>query len=117
MTPFKRDRFTWLAYLMLGYYAYMQASLGPLMPFLGTELNLNYTQRAFHVSAFAFGMVLAGLSAARLTRVWSRHLIFWVGGGVDVELDPLGERRRRRVGDPAAVRRIATTPRCWRSSQ
>jgi len=81
MTPFYRDRFTWLAYLMLGYYSYIQASLGPLMPFLGTELNLNYTERGLHLSAFALGMVLSGLSADRLARHWNRRFIFWVGSG------------------------------------
>jgi fucose permease len=80
MIPFNRDRFTWLAYSMLGYYAFIQASLGPLLPFLGTELDLNYTERGLHGSAYALGMVLAGLGADRLARRFSRHLIFWAGG-------------------------------------
>jgi len=80
MTPFKRDHFTWLAYSMLGYYSYVQGGLGPLMPFLGTELDLNYTERALHLSAFALGMMLAGLSADRLVRRWNRRVLFWGGG-------------------------------------
>jgi MFS family permease len=80
MTAFNRDRFTWLAYAMLGYYSFMQASLGPLMPFLGTELDLNYTERGLHLSAFAIGLVLTGLSADRLARRVNRHFIFWAGG-------------------------------------
>jgi MFS family permease len=78
---FVRDRFTWLAYLMLGYYAYVQATLGPLMPFLRSELNLNYTIAGLHLSAFALGMVLAGLFGERAAQRWGRHTTFW-GGAV-----------------------------------
>jgi MFS family permease len=80
MFSFIRDRFTWLAYLMLGYYAYMQAATGPLMTYLGDELQLTYVQRGLHFSAFAFGMVLAGLTADRLAQRWGRSRIFWIGG-------------------------------------
>jgi MFS family permease len=80
MTLFTRDRFTWLAYSMLGYYSYTQASLGPVLPFLGTELNIDYTVQGFHSSAFALGMILAGLSSSWLARRLDRRIIFWVGG-------------------------------------
>ncbi len=76
---FARDAFTWLAYLMLGYYAYLQASLGPLMPFLSTELNLNYTISGLHFSAYALGMTLAGLSGERAAQRWGRRYTFWGG--------------------------------------
>ena len=79
---FSRDRFTWLAYLMLAYYAYLQSSLGPLMPFLGDELDLSYTVRAFHLSAFALGMILAGLTADAAARRFGRQRVFWAGGGL-----------------------------------
>lgn len=77
---FARDRFTWLAYLMLAYFAYLQASLGPLMPFLGDELNLNYTQRALHLSALAVGMIVAGLTANAAALHFGRRVLFWGGG-------------------------------------
>lgn len=80
MTAFVRDRFTWLAYFMLGYYAYLQSIMGPVVPFLRAELNLNYTVSAFHLSAFAVGMMLAGLSADRLALRWGRYGVFWFGG-------------------------------------
>jgi fucose permease len=80
-SPFVRDRFTWLAYLMLAYFAYLQAALGPLMPFLRAELNLNYTLAGLHFSAFALGMVLAGVSGDRLARRWGRWIVFWGGAG------------------------------------
>ena len=79
MPAFKRDRFTWLAYGMLAYFAYLQAGLGPLMPFLRSELNLSYTLGGLHLSAFALGMIGAGLSGAALAARWGRRLLFWGG--------------------------------------
>jgi MFS family permease len=79
-TTFVRDRFTWLAYGMLAYFAYLQASLGPALPFLRQELNLSYTVAGFHASAMALGMILAGSFADRIARRWGRHLTFWGGG-------------------------------------
>ena len=54
-SPFTRDRFTWLAYLLLAFYTFLEAALGPLMPFLRAELALNYTCGGLHFSAFALG--------------------------------------------------------------
>ena len=86
MTPavtahFMRDRFTWQSYLMLAYFAYLQAALGPLMPFLREELDLNYSVAGFHFSAFALGMVLAGATGDRAAARWGRWRLFWGGGG------------------------------------
>ncbi|MCS7071754.1 MAG: MFS transporter, partial [Anaerolinea sp.] len=83
MTPqtFVRDRFTWLAYFMLAYYAYLQATLGPAMPFLGEELSMSYTVRGLHLSAFALGMILAGMLGDRVAARASRRLTFWIGAG------------------------------------
>lgn len=78
--PFVRDRFTWLAYLMLAYFAYLQAALGPLMPFLRAELSLSYTVAGLHPSAFALGMILTGLIGDHLAQHWERRFIFWSGG-------------------------------------
>jgi fucose permease len=80
MKTFVRDRFTWLAYFMLAYYAYSQSSLGPIVPFLRDELHLNYTVSAFHLSAFAVGMMLSGLTADRFAHRWGRWVVFWGGG-------------------------------------
>ncbi|MBL8146159.1 MAG: MFS transporter, partial [Anaerolineae bacterium] len=78
---FTRDRFTWLAYLLLAYYAYMQASLGPLMPFLAAEMGMSYTVRGLHLSAFALGMIIAGSTAERAAQRYGRSRLLWVGGG------------------------------------
>src|SRR5579871_5292393 len=77
--PFARDRFTWLAYLMLGFYAYLEAALGPLMPFLRSELHLSYTVGSLHFSAFALGTILGGLTSDRVLRRWDRGVGFWSG--------------------------------------
>ena len=79
--PYVRDRFTWLGYLMLAYYAYMQAALGPVMVFLGPELRMSDTLSGLHLSAFALGMIVAGLLADRAAHRFGRARVFWVGGG------------------------------------
>jgi fucose permease len=86
--PFLRDNFTWLAYFMLAYYSYLQATLGPLMTFLRDELKLNYTLASYHFSAFAVGMILAGVLGDRMSRQWGRGLTFW-GGGAGMALGAL----------------------------
>jgi MFS family permease len=78
-----------MAYFLLAYYAFTQATLGPLMPFLRTELNLSYTIAGMHLSAFALGMIGAGLTTDRLTQRWGRWIIFW-GGGLGMALGALG---------------------------
>lgn len=77
--PFQRDRYTWLAYGMLGYFAYLQAALGPAIPFLRAELALNYTLSGLHFSAFAFGMMLSGLATDGLAARYGRARCFWGG--------------------------------------
>ncbi len=79
--PYLRDRYTWLAYGMLAYFAYMQAALGPIMPFLRAELDLSYTLAGLHISAMATGMILAGATGAALAARLGRPAIFWGGGG------------------------------------
>jgi fucose permease len=79
--PFKRDQFTWLAYFMLAYFAYLQtATIGPLASFLRDELKLNYAEGALHGSAYAAGMILAGILGSTITRRWGRSATFWGGG-------------------------------------
>lgn len=77
---FTRNRFTLAAYLLLGFYAYMQTSLGPIMPFVRADLSLNYTVTGFHLTGFAVGMVLAGLTGANVAQRFGRKRIFWGGG-------------------------------------
>ncbi len=79
-SPFIRNQFTLSAYVLLGFYAYMQTSLGPIMPFIRAELSLNYTVTGFHVTGFALGMVIAGITGASMAQRFGRKLLFWGAG-------------------------------------
>lgn len=78
--PFVRTRFTLSAYILLGFYAYMQTSLGPIMPFVRQDLSLNYTVTGLHITGFALGMVIAGITGARFAERVGRRGLFWAGG-------------------------------------
>ncbi len=77
--PLTRDRATWLGYVLIGLYAYLQASLGPVMPFLQSELGFDYTTGGFHFSALAVGVILNGLTADRVVRRLGRQRTLWTG--------------------------------------
>ena len=77
--PFVRNRLTWLAYAMLAYIGFTQSMLGPLMPFLRTELSLSYTLGGFLPAAIAGGLILSGLISDWLARHWGRRVVFWGG--------------------------------------
>jgi fucose permease len=76
---FHRDRFTWLAYLALAVYAYFLNILGPLTPFLKSELNLTYTVSSFHFTAFAVGILLVGIGGHLVIQRLGRPRALWVG--------------------------------------
>jgi fucose permease len=76
---FHRDRFTWLAYLSLAVYAYFLNILGPITPFLKSELNLTYTVSSFHFTAFAIGILLVGLGGHLVIQRIGRPRALWVG--------------------------------------
>ena len=78
--PFVRDRLTWLAYAMLAYIGFTQSMLGPLMPSLRSELSLNYTLGGFLPATLAIGLILSGLFSDWFARLWSRRVVFWMGG-------------------------------------
>ena len=78
-TLFRRDELTWLTFGMLGFYNYLLSGLGPLMPSLREELGLSYTIASLHFSAFAVGMILAGLVGDRVVRRFGRTKVFWAG--------------------------------------
>jgi fucose permease len=76
---FHRDRFTWLAYLSLAFYAYFLNVLGPITPFLKDELRLSYTVSSFHFTAFAVGILLIGLGGHSIIQRIGRSRSVWVG--------------------------------------
>ncbi|HWT24579.1 MAG TPA: MFS transporter, partial [Solirubrobacteraceae bacterium] len=77
--PFRRDRVTWLAYAMLGWFAYLQASIGLVVPHLRDELDLGYTAAGLHVAAFAAGATVSGTIAGRVEARIGRRALFWTG--------------------------------------
>jgi MFS family permease len=79
---FTRDRLTWVAYLMLAWFAYLQAAPGLVIVHLRDELGLSYSTGGLHVAAFAGGSMVAGAVAARLERVLGRRGVFWSAAAV-----------------------------------
>lgn len=76
---FHRDRFTWLAYLSLAFYAFFLNVLGPITPFLKEELRLSYTVSSLHFTAFAVGILLIGVGGHWLIRRVGRTRSLWIG--------------------------------------
>lgn len=76
---FTRDRFTWLAYLLLSIFGYFVNILGPVMPFLKEELRLSYTASSLHFTALAIGILAVGLAGHWLIRWAGRLVILWTG--------------------------------------
>jgi fucose permease len=74
---FRRDRLTWVAYVMLAWFAYLQAAPGLVIVHLRDELDLSYSTGGLHVTAFAAGSVIAGVLSARLERALGRRTLFW----------------------------------------
>lgn len=76
---FNRDRFTWLAYMLLAFYAYYINVLGPITPYLKDELNLSYTVGSLHYTAFAVGMLCVGLAGHVVIEALGRWRSLWLG--------------------------------------
>src|SRR3954467_8468711 len=74
---FHRDRLTWLAYVVLAWFAYLQAAPGLVIAHLRDELDLSYSTGGLHVAAFAAGSIVAGFGAARLEGVLGRGRLLW----------------------------------------
>jgi fucose permease len=68
-----------MTYGLVGYFAFMETVLGPIMPFLRRELDLGYTTASLHFSAFALGSVLLGLFGDRLVVRFGRRAALWGG--------------------------------------
>jgi MFS family permease len=76
-TEFRRDRLTWIAYVVLAWFAYLQAAPGLVIGHLRDELDLSYSTGGLHVAAFAAGSMAAGVISARLERALGRRTLFW----------------------------------------
>jgi fucose permease len=78
---FTRDRFTWMAYLVLALYGYFLNVIGPITPFLKDELGLSYTVSSLHYTAFAIGIILVGLGGDVAIQRFGRWRSLWIGAG------------------------------------
>ncbi|HEY9730427.1 MAG TPA: MFS transporter [Drouetiella sp.] len=76
---FVRDGFTWLGYLLVASCTYTISCFGPFMPFLRSELHLTYTVGALHFSAWAVGVLLAGLTGDTVMQRLGRQNTIWAG--------------------------------------
>jgi MFS family permease len=76
-TEFRRDRLTWIAYVVLAWFAYLQAAPGLVIGHLRDELGLSYSTGGLHVAAFAAGSTVAGVISPRLERALGRRTLFW----------------------------------------
>src|SRR3954447_23780580 len=74
---FRRDRLTWVAYVLLAWFAYLQAAPGLVIVHLRDELDLSYSTGGLHVTAFAAGSLVAGMMSPRLERAIGRRTLFW----------------------------------------
>jgi MFS family permease len=84
---FRRDRLTWIAYVVLAWFAYLQAAPALVIVHLRDELDLSYSTGGLHVGAFAAGSTVAGVISARLEHALGRGRLFWsaaalMGAGV-----------------------------------
>src|SRR5215207_7715777 len=79
---FRRDRLTWIAYLVLAWFAFLQAAPGLVIGHLRDELDLSYATGGLHVAAFAAGSLVAGMVSARLEAAVGRRALFWSAAAV-----------------------------------
>jgi fucose permease len=81
-TRLKRTPATWIAYLVLIYFALILNCLGPVTSLIRAEQRLNYSQAGLLGSSFACGIIAASLLAARIRRKlgsWSTFALALVG--------------------------------------
>jgi MFS family permease len=81
-TEFRRDRLTRIAYVLLAWFAYLQAAPGLVIPHLREELGLSYSTGGLHVAAFAAGSLAAGVMSAPLERALGRRALFWTAAAL-----------------------------------
>lgn len=73
---------------MFGCFAYFVIAMGPIQPFLRSELQLTYAVGGLHLSMLALGNVLVGTYGQDVIQRFGRRVSFW-GGGVGMTLGAL----------------------------
>jgi len=77
---YRRDAFTWTAFGALLAFGYLNALLGPSLPYLRSVEHIPYLVGALHQVAFALGGGLAGAISARDRLALSRRTV--IAGGL-----------------------------------
>jgi fucose permease len=78
--PYRRDRTTWAVFGALFAFGFVNAVLGPALPYLRAVEHISYLVGALHQAAYAVGGGVAGLLAARDWPSLSRTT--WIAGGL-----------------------------------
>jgi fucose permease len=78
---YRRDRFTWTAFGGLFAFGYVNAVLGPALPYIRSAEGISYVVAAAHQAAFAAGGGLAGLVSTRDRLPFSRQAMIACGLG------------------------------------
>lgn len=76
---FRRTSFVWVLYVLLGLFSFMLTMIGPMVPYLRQEFQLDFTMVGLHQSAFALGMVLTGLFGSTILKRFGIALSLWGG--------------------------------------
>lgn len=76
---YRRDRTTWAAFGALFAFGFLNAVLGPALPYLRATEHISYLVGALHQVAYAIGGGLAGLLAARELRSFGRASVMGAG--------------------------------------
>lgn len=80
--PLIRTKLTWYAYLLAGFFTFINNIQGNIIPFLRDELGLSYRIVSLHPSAIAAGMMLAGLlTEPTLDALGRRRALHVAAGG------------------------------------
>ncbi len=65
--------------MLLAFYGYFLNILGPITPFIKSELKLTYTVSSLHFTAFAVGILLFGLAGHLVIERLGRWHSLWLG--------------------------------------
>lgn len=72
---YTRDKTTWLAYFLCGYFGYVQSSTIFLLPFIRSENNWNYTSTSFIIILYASGLFISSMCVKIYSIIFNRRII------------------------------------------
>ncbi len=87
LSPFVRDRLTWLLYIVYGYMGTLINGLGPSVDGLRGEIGLSHAEANLHSSLMAVGGLALGFVGERVIRMLGPGRTLWIaaiGTGIGV---------------------------------